>query len=227
MIEIPGGKYNFSVVYHDQFIPYSNLSDTLKINMAGFYIDRYPVTNLEYYHFVQSSGYLPADTTNYLSHWRNGKFRAGEENYPVVYVSPSDALAYATWAGKRLPREMEWQYAAQGPELSLWPWGNAFDSTMCNTTGVITPVNRFPNGKSIFGAEDLVGNVWQMTADVYENGCYLYQMLKGGSYYKPDGSWWYVQGGPRALNEHQPMLIISDGFNRNATVGFRCVKDRD
>jgi len=51
-------------------------------------------------------------------------------------------------------------------------------------------------------------------------------MMKGGSYYNPGSSWWYVQGGPRELHYRQMLLRVSEGFERNATVGFRCVKDR-
>lgn len=49
--------------------------------------------------------------------------------------------------------------------------------------------------------------------------------MKGGSYYNPTSSWWYVQGGPRELDYRQYLLRVSQGFERNSTVGFRCVKD--
>ena len=57
------------------------------------------------------------------------------------------------------------------------------------------------------------------------SGSYRYIMMKGGSYFKPSSSWWYVQGGPRELHYQQMLLRVSEGFERNATVGFRCVKD--
>jgi formylglycine-generating enzyme required for sulfatase activity len=74
---------------------------------------------------------------------------------------------------------------------------------------------------------DLVGSVWQLTNDVYFSGSYEYILMKGGSYYKPSSSWWYVQGGPRELTYRQQLLRVSQGFERNSTVGFRCVKDRN
>ena len=71
----------------------------------------------------------------------------------------------------------------------------------------------------------MVGNVWQMTNDVYDNGTYYYLMMKGGSFYKPESSWWYVKGGPQPPEWQQLLLLVSPGFDRNSTVGFRCVKD--
>jgi len=85
----------------------------------------------------------------------------------------------------------------------------------------------FPAGASPFGVEDMVGNLWQFTQDVYDNGSYYYAIMKGGSYYKPTSSWWYVQGGPQPVSHQQMLLLVSPGFDRNETVGFRCVKDAD
>jgi hypothetical protein len=62
---------------------------------------------------------------------------------------------------------------------------------------------------------------------MYFNGSYYFVVIRGGSFYKPDSSWWYIQGGPQALEKTQIMLMVSQGFDRNATVGFRCVKDID
>ena len=74
---------------------------------------------------------------------------------------------------------------------------------------------------------DLVGNVWQLTNDLYDNGSYYFIIIRGGSYYHPTSSWWYVKGGPQPLNRTQMLLRVSPGFERNATVGFRCVKDAE
>lgn len=80
-------------------------------------------------------------------------------------------------------------------------------------------------GENPFGLQDLVGSVWQITNDVYDNCTYSFIMLKGGSYFKPEDSWWYVQGGPKNLRHRQMLLRVSQGFERKATVGFRCVAD--
>jgi formylglycine-generating enzyme required for sulfatase activity len=102
------------------------------------------------------------------------------------------------------------------------------DSGRCNLgDGKPYAVGSYPDGVNPYGLHDLVGAVWQLTNDEYMNGSYRYIIMKGGSYFKPASSWWYVQGGPRELHYRQHLLRVSQGFERNATVGFRCVKDAD
>jgi len=226
MVEIPAGKFLYTAWHDESFIPYPPEPDSVWIDMNRFFMDRYPVTNKQFYQFIQETGYRPADTTGYLRHWTNGMYPRGMENHPVVWVSMEDARAYARWAGKRLPTEHEWQYAAQGTDGRAWPWGNEFHATKCNSAfGVTTPVDAFPKGKSPFKVEDLVGNVWQMTEDEYDNGSYLFSVIRGGSYFRPDASEWYIKGGPQPVNKRQIFIRVAPGFDRSATVGFRCVKD--
>lgn len=247
MVRIPAGKFTFKATNGDEFIPYPQQDIDSSFSMNSFYMDRFPVTNVQYKNFLDASKYKPSDTANYLKHWINGRIKKGEEQFPVIYISYEDAKAYARWAGKRLPTEIEWQYAGQTPELNEWPWKQAIpvtrkievitntlstsalegiDSAMCNLgDGKLHPVGSFPKGANPFGLQDLVGSVWQLTNDLYMNGSFRYIILKGGSYFKPSSSWWYVQGGPRELHYRQQLLRVSQGFERNATVGFRCVKD--
>lgn len=223
---IQGGKFIFYANNDAQFIPYPDNADSTITEMHPFYMDTYPVTNKEFYEFILKSNYIPDDTTYYLKHWTHSKYKNEDADKPVVYVSFEDATAYAKWKGKRLPTEVEWQYAAQGTTGQLWPWGTEYDSTLCNhSLGYLTNVLEFPKGKSPFGIEDMVGNVWQMTSDRYDNGSYYFVMMRGGSYYNPTSSWWYVQGGPQRLDKRQMLLQVGPGLNRNATVGFRCVMD--
>jgi formylglycine-generating enzyme required for sulfatase activity len=170
--------------------------------------------------------YRPKDPANFLKHWVKGKPPAGMEDHPVVYVDATDAQAYARWAGKRLPTEMEWQYAAQGTDGRKYPWGPAMDSTRCNWQLERTSsVTAYPGGASPFGVMDLIGNVWQLTNDMYDNGTFVFCMLRGGSYYNPTSSWWYIPGGPQPADNPQILLMVSPALNRCGTVGFRCVKD--
>jgi len=227
MVLIPGGEFSYEVTTGEEFIPYPDVSG-ITVKVDSFLIDKYPVTNAQYYEFLQSSGYRPADTSRYLRHWEMGIFRQGQERYPVVNLSYEDMKAYAVWAGKRLPTQAEWQLAAQGTDGRKWPWGNEFHGTFCNNSfGKATPVDAFNKGMSPYGVIDLVGNVWQMTSDMYFNGSYYFTVIRGGSFYKPDSSWWYIQGGPQPLDKTQILLMVSQGYDRNATVGFRCVKDID
>lgn len=229
MTEIPAGVFYYTVLSPNEpnpVVPHPGSGDTLRLEMRKFFIDIHPVTNKQYHDFVKASGYAPDDTVNYLRHWVDGAPPAELANHPVVYVSYNDAKAYCAFYGKRLPASAEWQYAAQGRDGRKYPWGNEFDSTKCNASlNETTPVDAFPSGASPFGVRDLIGNVWQMTNDVYYAGGYYYSILRGGSFYAPKGSIWYVQGGPRAANEQQMLLRVSPGFDRSSTVGFRCVKD--
>ncbi|MEP7267972.1 MAG: SUMF1/EgtB/PvdO family nonheme iron enzyme [Saprospiraceae bacterium] len=250
MVEIPSGTFTWKTEHGDEFIPYPVNGIGESVSMNSFYIDAHPVTNTEYYTFLKKSHYVPKDKVNYLKHWIGGKIKVGDENKPVINVSTKDALAYCKWAHKRLPTEVEWQYAGQSNELKLWPWGDdagiknikseritetlthiafdSFDSTKANPgNGRLDPVNHYPKGKNKFGLTDLVGSVWQMTNDVYRTGSYQYRIIKGGSYYLPASSWWYVQGGPKPMGWRQMWLQVNDGFERSETVGFRCVRDKN
>jgi formylglycine-generating enzyme required for sulfatase activity len=227
MVLVPGALFTFDVSTNEDFIPYPEVSGQL-VKIDSFLIDKYPVTNAQYYEFVIKSGYRPADTTRYLRDWESGMFKQGQEKYPVVYVSYEDMQAYSKWAQKRLPTQAEWQLAAQGQDKRKWPWGDEFHGTYCNNSfDRPTPVDAFPKGVSPFGAFDMVGNVWQMTNDMYFNGSDYFTVIRGGSYYKPDSSWWYIQGGPESLDKTQILLMVSQGFDRSSTVGFRCVMDID
>ncbi len=225
MVEIPAAEFVFSRTIAEKFIPYPAPAE-YPVKTEKFYLDVFPVSNRQFYEFMQTGVYSPADRNNFLKHWENGRPRPEQENHPVVYVSYEDALAYAAWAGKRLPSEEEWLQAGRGRAGRAYPWGNDFVEDRCNNAlGETTPVDAFPLGASEFGVQDLVGNVWQMTADLYDNGSYEFLILKGGSHFKPTSSWWYVQGGPQKLSHAQMLLRVSPGFERNSTVGFRCAKD--
>jgi formylglycine-generating enzyme required for sulfatase activity len=226
MIKVPSGKFKFNFTRGDDFVFYPDEKSSIEKSMKSFSIDQNLVTNANFQAFLVKSKYKPADETNFLKHWQGKKMPDSLTNFPVIYVSYEDAQRYCSWQGKRLPTEQEWQYAAQYPDARDYPWGMAFDSTKTNAgDGKIKVVGKYPNGANELKINDLVGSVWQMTNDVYQNGSYKYIMLKGGSYFKPTSSWWYVQGGPQKLTHRQHLLRVSEGFERNATVGFRCVKD--
>jgi formylglycine-generating enzyme required for sulfatase activity len=250
MVEIPGGRFTMTVTNGDEFIGYPKDGFPRVMEMKRFFMDKHPVTNLQFKAFLDDTHYEPFQAENFLKHWQGSSMPPGQENAPVIYVSYEDAQAYARWAGKRLPTEAEWQYAAQTTDGRRWPWGNhgearteqttkvsatfqldkvgTLEAGFCNIgTGTLEAVGSYPKGANPHGLEDLVGSVWQLTNDWYKSDTYDYIMLKGGSYYKPEGSWWYVQGGPMPLTYRQMLLRVSQGFERNATVGFRCVKDAE
>jgi gamma-glutamyl hercynylcysteine S-oxide synthase len=227
-IEIEGGnEIGVDVQYPWENSPRRDHRHTL--NIKSFHIDRYPVTNAEYKKFMDTTKYRPKDDHNFLKDWKNGAYPVDWENKPVTWVSLEDARAYAAWAGKRLPHEWEWQYAAQGTDGRTYPWGNSWDAQAVPVPekGHDLPgpnnVDAHPKGASPFGVMDLTGNVWQWT-DEYLDEHTRAGILRGGSYYQPQGSMWYFPQAYR-LTEHGKLLLMSPGKDRAGTLGFRCIVD--
>ena len=189
------------------------------------------MTNAQFKKFLDTTRYHPQDDLNFLRDWKNGTYPEGWANKPVTWVSIEDARAYAQWAGKRLPHEWEWQYAAQGADGRVYPWGNNWDATAVpapdkgRSMRGPDDVHAHPRGASPFGVEDLVGNVWQWT-DEYVDDHTRSGILRGGSYYQPQGSHWYF---PQAykLTEHGKYLLMAPSKDRSGAVGFRCAVDAE
>lgn len=225
------------------------------VNLGPYAIDEALVSNDDFHAFLSGSGFVPTHPTNFLRHWSGGLPPAGKEDHPAVYVDLSDARAYAAWAGKRLPTEDEWQYAAGGPGKLNYPWGNTDDPTRRNgeandgsgangngfPVGDTSPVRRYDgthpgygDGRSPLGCYDMCGNVWQMVEGERFDGISHYNVLKGGSYFKVwidaavPGSFgynWYADGGATNTRFATKFLMSWPGRDRSATIGFRCVVD--
>jgi formylglycine-generating enzyme required for sulfatase activity len=201
------------------------------VEIKSFYIDKYPVTNHQFADFIAATHYHPADDHNFLRDWKNGKPPAGWENKPVTWVSLDDARAYAKWAGKRLPHEWEWQYAAQGTDHRAYPWGNQWCDTCVPAPQhgrEIEPpakVDAFPSGASLFGVQDLVGNIWQWTDEFVDEHTRA-AILRGGGSYRPNGSRWYFPSAYK-LTEHGKYLLIAPSKDRSGMLGFRCAADAE
>lgn len=242
MVTIPAGEFDFRVtgIEIEGFLwqgvdvqyPWENSprrSHQRHMQMRTFHIDRYPVTNAAFLAFIQATGYHPDDDHNFLRHWQSGSPRPGWENKPVTWVSLEDARAFAAWAGKRLPREWEWQYAAQGSDGRRYPWGDDWQDDAVpdlNTTRALCPpddVDAHPTGASSFGVMDLVANVWQWT-DEYTDEHTRAAVLRGGCRYQPQTSHWYFPQAYR-LDQHGKYLLMAPCRDRAGMLGFRCVKD--
>jgi iron(II)-dependent oxidoreductase len=241
MVKIPAGNFVFKVqgieiegfndIGVDVQYPWENSPRRFHehpIQMKSFWIDTYPVTNAQFKKFLDSAHYHPQDDLNFLRDWKGGSFPAGWDNKPVTWVSLEDARAYAAWAGKRLPHEWEWQYAAQGSDGRIYPWGNDWNASavpvpdQSRTMRGPDAVGAHPQGKSPFGVMDLVGNVWQWTEEFTDDHTRA-GILRGGEYYQPQGSIWYFPVTYK-LNEHGKLLLTAPGLDRSGGIGFRCVQ---
>ncbi|MBI3665688.1 MAG: SUMF1/EgtB/PvdO family nonheme iron enzyme [Acidobacteria bacterium] len=200
------------------------LSMERKVSLKGYAIDLTPVTNALFARFLQATRYKPQHLENFLKHWESGAPPAGKEDHPVVYVDLDDARAYTRWAGKRLPTEEEWQYAAQGSDARRYPWGDEMKPGLCNEgeSGGTTGVTAFPDGRSPFGCYDMCGNTWEWTDSERSDGRPRFAIIRGGSFYQAKGSDWYMDGGPQPCNFAAKFLLMWPGLDRCATVGFRC-----
>jgi formylglycine-generating enzyme required for sulfatase activity len=254
MVRVEGGSYLFKVqgieiegtddIGVDVQLPGENSARRFHeqpMTMKPFFIDKTPVTNSEFKVFLDATRYQPKDNLNFLKDWKSGSYPTGWANKPVTWVSLEDAREYAKWAGKRLPHEWEWQYAAQGNDGRAFPWGEcdwlsasgkncpAEVATLAPTPDkgrtMLPPsdVDAHPAGASPFGVMDMVGNVWQWT-DEYQDDHTRAAIVRGGSHYQPQGSIWYF---PQAYKneQHGKLLLMAPGYDRSGGIGFRCVRD--
>lgn len=227
-LEIEGATWDGLDVQYP-WEPSPRRSHRKRMRIERFHIDRHPITNAQFKAFMDKSGYRPADAHNFLRDWEHGAPRRGWERKPVTWVSLEDARAYAQWAGKRLPHEWEWQYAAQGLDGRAYPWGNEW-----NAAAVPEPdcgrnmpspadVDAHPEGASTFGVEDLIGNVWQWTEEFMDDHTRA-AIVRGGTAYQPQTSHWYFPQAYR-LDQHGKLLLMAPCKDRSAGIGFRCVVD--
>jgi iron(II)-dependent oxidoreductase len=242
MLKIPEGDFDFSVrgieieggndPGVDVQYPWENSprrSHFHRLHLHAYYIDRTPVTNAQFKQFLDTTHYHPADDHNFLRDWSNGNFPTGWDAKPVTWVSLEDARVYAAWAGKRLPHEWEWQYAAQSADARLYPWSNDWNAANVpaadrgHTRAPLSNVDAHPQGASPFGLLDLIGNVSQWT-DEFRDDHTRAAIIRGAAAYQPLGSVWYFPQTYR-LDEHEKILLMAPSRDRAATIGFRCVVD--
>jgi formylglycine-generating enzyme required for sulfatase activity len=228
---------------------------TMKLN--SFFIDKYPVTNAEFKKFLDSTHYHPADDLNFLKDWMDGSYPGGSANKPVTWVSLEDARAYAKWAGKRLPHEWEWQYAAQGNDNRIYPWGNCDWVPPIPRTVPVTaplppgaacnwidpkdsPAPFADRGRVMLPASDVDAHptgaspfgVMDMVGNVWQwTDEYVDEHTRAAIV--RGGSHYRPIGSiwyfPQAYknNEHGKLLLMAPSYDRSGAIGFRCVKDAE
>ena len=156
------------------------------VYVDAFYMDIHEVTNAQYKEFIDANPQWQKGrwwqtnrikrrfhNRNYLKDWNGNNYPDGKGDHPV-HVSWYAAMAYAQWAGKRLPTEAEWEKAARGGLVGKkYPWGDSIDANKANYGGIVgdtTPVKTYPaNG---YGLYDMTGNAFEWCLDAYDSNFY-------------------------------------------------------
>jgi formylglycine-generating enzyme len=195
-----------------------------KISLDAFQLDVAEVTNERFAAYAKATGRAKP------YYWRNGEIPEGKAQHPVVNVTWEEANAFCAWEGKRLPTEAEWERACRGPvgDNRMFPWGDRDPTSKDAHYGALDgPIGVCSKQKSDTGLCDIIGNVWEWTADWYERKYYevapdknpkgpekgIYRVLRGGSWFD------------------QPKLFMTCSYRswareaeRSPTIGFRCAK---
>jgi formylglycine-generating enzyme required for sulfatase activity len=154
----------------DYGLPYNLYGDanpSFTADLPAFFIDKYELTNAEYLQFLDITE-LPQATPGT---WTGNRPAEGTSDQPVTGINWYQAMFACNHFGKRLPSEAEWEKAARGADGNIYPWGNEFDETKANVAkgdkGKLMPVGSFPQGASVYGVEDMIGNAWEWTKSWY------------------------------------------------------------
>jgi formylglycine-generating enzyme required for sulfatase activity len=233
--EIPAGKVT---------IEYSE-TDHKTFDAPQFWIAKYPITNAQYQVFVNAQdGYGDPAWWAYSDSakvWRRDNKRPQKTAFeggdlPRTNVTWYEAVAFCQWLTARiyptpnhfpqaaqgvvitLPAEQQWQRAAQGDDKRIFPWGNEFDKTKCNTSesGIEkpTPVTQYPGGASPFGAMDMSGNIWEWCLTQHTTG----QISLSGREHRiiRGGGWGHVSAYSQVVYRSASYPILKNGLH-----GFR------
>jgi len=264
MVRLDGGRFLMGTEDADA-IPQDGEGPVRDVIVDPFYLDKYAVTNEQFAEFVKATGYkTEAESFGWsfvfgvpegehpigLHWWRRvdgvSWKDTGGPNHPVVHVSWNDAAAYANWAGKRLPTEAEWEFAARGGlARKRFPWGDELTPDgkhLCNIWqgefpsrdtaedgyAGVAPVDAFPpNGFGLYG---ITGNTWEWMADWFSPDHHLYatrvnpvgpetgtaRSMRGGSYLCHASY----------CNRYRVAARTSNTPDSSTTnIGFRCARD--
>jgi len=258
MVRFPGGRVVIGT--DDRSAAYDNERPAHEVEIAPFLIDAAPVTNAAYLEFMVDGGYreprlwseggrawLAETGAGSPLYWeaRDGAWQRREmdrtepvrPDHPVCHVTWYEAEAFATWAGKRLPTEHEWEAAATwDPDAAAkraFPWGDdpptALHANLDQLAFGTAPVGAHPRNVSPIGCVDMIGNVWEWTASDfvpwpgYETFPYPeYSEAFFGSRFRVlrGGSWATRPGAIRGTFRNWDFPIRRQIFS-----GFRCARD--
>jgi formylglycine-generating enzyme required for sulfatase activity len=227
MARIPGGTFRMGADAEALLREFPNAGPGLRsmllaetpahpVTVRPFLMDRYEVTNAAFQRFLQAR---PA----YRSQWSGPKLSADDADRPAAFITWDAAAAYAAWAGKRLPTEPEWEFAARGGWADAkYPWGNEEptpERVNFRPSGLRHAVAVGSYAPNPYGLYDLAGNVWEFCQDAwapYSDPRATQRdrrVIRGGSY---DGD---------AFNLRVTARDSHKSDNPVAFVGFRCARN--
>lgn len=234
MAHIPGGTFRMGSDIGDIQRKFPNAGRGLlsmleaetpahEVTVPPFRMDRREVSNGEFQSFVRASPEWRRDRVGgaYLRHWDRDNGPAGQTDFPVVYITWHAAAAYAEWAGKRLPAEAEWEFAARGGRTNPeYPWGDdppSPERANYSASGIGHPVRSGAYPANAYGLFDLAGNVWEFCQDRWRA---TYAAANAGSTGRR-----VIRGGSFAAAPFNLRVTARDSHPADSPgphVGFRC-----
>jgi formylglycine-generating enzyme required for sulfatase activity len=224
MVQIPEGPFTMGSQKGDP-----DEAPEHQVFLKGFYLDRKEVTQEEYMRFAK----MTKRPTPRIEVFEDDQAKLLRPEFAAMSVSWDEAVAYCTWAGKRLPSEAEWEKAGRGEGKRKYPWGDKFVTNAANLDGsedgyqYLAPPGSFDAGRSLYGLYDLTGNVAEWVTDSYDERYY-----KKSPYRDPKGpdnaDLKVVRGGSWRETEHNARLskrFAAKHWRTDITIGFRCASD--
>jgi sulfatase modifying factor 1 len=219
LLLIPDGEFIAGGDYEDKE------RGRFSVHLPAYYIALYPVTNGQYKMFVDETKHRPPEN----AFWKD----IGKKNHPVVNVNWDDARDYCSWAGLRLPSELEWEKGARGIDGREFPWGNMWENGHRCLNGTnqghdqTCNIWKFASGSSPWGLFHMAGNVWEWCEDSHDS--YAYNRYQKGDFKaRIGGSHHVVRGGSWCSSDSLPFRCNfrdrSKTKDRGYNGGFRCAK---
>jgi len=226
MALIPAGSFEMGDAMNEPESYMERSRPVHTVTLDGFYMDTTEVTVGQFKAFLADSGY------NWTGLWDGVSTYSPTDDHPMIHVNWDDAVAYAEWAGKRLPTEAEWEYAARGGLAGKrYPWGDEIthnDANYSGTGGTDTwtynaPVASF--GANGYGLYDVAGNVWEWCQDWYGSDYYS-NTVEANPLGPGKGSGRVVRGGYWYSDTYYLRVALRYDYSplyRSYGGGFRCV----
>ncbi len=183
-----------------------------RVSLPGYWISQTQVTNAQYQACQAAGACVIPVGPDHNPHYYDPEFA----QHPVVFITWFDAQDFCSWAGGRLPTELEWEKAARGVGGADFPWGDSDDVLSFAHVGrdvehdTTVPVGSYPEGASPYGALDMGGNVREWVGDWFDEDR---KVLRGASWFDP----------PRFSFTFTRLAHVPDSPGHNR--GFRCAFD--